>query len=149
MADKNSRRSFLNLILGGGLFAVFGSILYPVTKFIIPPPSGEANISQVKLPFKKADIEADPKKAKTFKFGRGIGIIVLTPGGELKALSARCTHLDCTVQNRPDLGILWCACHNGRFDLEGRNISGPPPKPLEKFAVNVVDDEIFVSRVAG
>ena len=146
MAESKSRRDFLNLVLGGGTLATLGAILYPITKYIVPPPSGEANVSQVKLPFKRSDIASDPKKAKTFKFGRNLGIIVLTDSGELKALSARCTHLDCTVQNRPELGIIWCACHNGRYDYNGRNISGPPPKPLEPFAVNIVGEDIFVSR---
>lgn len=147
MTDNNtSRRKFLNLILGGGLFATLASIFFPVFKYITPPASGEANVSQLKLPFKRAEIESDPKKSKIFKFGRLLGIIVLTDSGQLKALSATCTHLDCTVQNRPDLGIIWCACHNGRYDYDGHNISGPPPRPLEEFVVNEVGDDIFVSR---
>lgn len=143
---KQTRRSFLNWVLGGGVLATVGAIVYPAWRFITPPPSGEANVSQVKLPFKRADLAAEPQKAKTFKFGRSIGIIVLTDSGELKALSASCTHLDCTVQHRPDLGILWCACHNGRYDLDGKNISGPPPRPLEKYAVNEVGEDIFVAK---
>jgi len=141
-----SRRNFLNLILGGGALATLGSIIYPMVKYIIPPPSGEANISQLKLPFTRVEIEADPQKAKIFKFGRAVGIILLTDTGELKALSATCTHLDCTVQHRPDLGIIWCACHNGRYDLDGKNISGPPPRPLEKYVVNEVGTELFVAK---
>ena len=141
-----SRRNFLNLILGGGALATLGSIIYPMVKYIIPPPSGEANISQLKLPFTRAEIEADPQKAKIFKFGRAVGIIVLADTGELKALSATCTHLNCTVQHRPDLGIIWCACHNGRYDLDGKNISGPPPRPLEKYVVNEVGTELFVAK---
>jgi cytochrome b6-f complex iron-sulfur subunit len=143
---KQTRRSFLNWVLGGGVLATVGAIVYPAWRFITPPPSGEANVSQVKLPFKRADLAAEPQKAKTFKFGRTVGIIVLTDSGELKALSASCTHLDCTVQHRPDLGILWCACHNGRYDLDGKNISGPPPRPLEKYAVNEVGEDIFVAK---
>ena len=141
-----TRRSFLDKLLAGGFLALLASVLYPVSRFIIPPESGEANVNQVKLPFNRAELEAHPQKSKTFKFGRTLGIIILTPAGDLRALAATCTHLDCTVQNRPDLGIIWCACHNGRYDLNGNNISGPPPRPLERYAVNEVDDEIFVSK---
>jgi len=149
MADNRpTRRSFLNYILGGGVLATIGAIVYPAIRFIMPPPSGEANVSQLKLPFARSDIEADPARAKTFKFGRTMGIIVLTDSGELRAMAATCTHLDCTVQHRPDLGIIWCSCHNGRYDLEGNNISGPPPRPLERYAVNEVDEDIFVSKEA-
>lgn len=143
---KTSRRSFLGLFLGGGAFATLGSILYPVARYIMPPAVGEAKLSQLKLTFGRTDIEADPKKAKYFKYGRELGIIFMTDAGELKALAATCTHLDCTVQHRPDLGIIWCSCHNGRYDLDGQNISGPPPRPLVSYVINEVEETIFVSR---
>ncbi|MBI4395998.1 MAG: Rieske 2Fe-2S domain-containing protein, partial [Elusimicrobia bacterium] len=41
-----------------------------------------------------------------------------------------------------------CACHNGRYDLSGRNISGPPPRPLDLFNVRVEGDEVVVVRTA-
>lgn len=143
--DK-SRRSFLNYLLWGTGLAFLGSVFYPVTRFMLPPKSGEANVTQVKLPVTRADLESAPQRSKTFKFGHRLGIIILTGSGTLKALSATCTHLDCTVQYRLDLGIIWCACHNGRYDLDGNNISGPPPQPLEQFAVNEIGGEIFVSK---
>lgn len=142
------RRTFLQWILRGGFTALAAAILYPVFRFLIPPKTVEANISQVKLPFTRADIEAEPHKYKLFKFGREMGIIFVAPGGELDALSATCTHLSCSVQYRPDWQIIWCACHNGKYDLNGKNISGPPPRPLEKYAVNVVNDAIIVSKDA-
>ncbi len=144
-----SRRSFLDRVIAVTGIAVAASVVYPVVRFLLPPKSGEANVNQVKLPFGRKEIESEAKKAKTFRFGRQLGIIVLLPDGKLRAMSAQCTHLDCTVQNRPDEGVLWCACHNGRYDLDGKNISGPPPRPLELFAVNEVGADIFVSKVTG
>jgi Rieske Fe-S protein len=143
---ETSRRDFINWILGGSAAATLGAVVYPVVRFINPPASGEANVSQLKLPFKRSDIEAEPSRGKTFKFGRDLGIIIMTDSGELKAFTATCTHLDCTVQHRPDLGILWCSCHNGRYGLDGSNISGPPPRPLESFVVNEEGEDIFVKR---
>ena len=64
------------------------------------------------------------------------------------AFSAVCTHLNCTVQYRPDLSQIWCACHNGHFDLNGKNVEGPPPRPLEAFAVNARGNQIVVSKGA-
>ena len=147
MADnKNSRRGFLEIILGGSALATLGAVFYPVVKYLVPPATAEANLSQLKLPFTRADIEADEKKAKYFKYGRDLGIVFVAASGELKALGATCTHLDCTVQRRTDLGIIWCSCHNGRYDDDGKNISGPPPRPLPKYIVKEDSDAIFVSR---
>jgi Rieske Fe-S protein len=81
-------------------------------------------------------------------FGSAPVLLVRTPAGELRAFSATCTHLDCTVQYRPDLEHVWCACHNGHYDLEGRNIAGPPPRPLTPFDINLNGDEIVISRRA-
>ena len=144
--DKSTRRGFLEIILGGGVLATLGAIFYPVLKFITPPAVSEAKLSQLKLQFGRAEIEAEEKKAKYFKYGRDLGIIYITEKNELKALTARCTHLDCTVQHRPDLGIIWCSCHNGRYNLNGNNISGPPPRPLEQYTVKETDGVIFVRR---
>jgi Rieske Fe-S protein len=146
VTEPKSRRQFLNISLKGGFLALLASVFYPVYRFLVPPARGDANVSQVKLDFTREEIAAEASKAKMFQFGRTLGIIFLADGGELRALTATCTHLDCTVQHRPDLGIIWCACHNGRYDLHGRNISGPPPKPLEEFAVNEINGEIFVSK---
>jgi Rieske Fe-S protein len=84
--------------------------------------------------------------SKIFRFGNRPGLLLLTAEGEYHAMSATCTHLSCTVQHRSDLHQVWCACHNGLYDLSGRNVSGPPPRPLESFQVHVRGDEIVVSR---
>jgi len=43
--------------------------------------------------------------------------------------------------------VIWCACHNGRFDLDGRVLSGPPPRPLAAFKTSgSLDTRIVVSR---
>jgi Rieske Fe-S protein len=141
-----TRRTFLDRAIAVTGIAFAASVLFPVFKYLTPPKSGEADASQVKLPFTRKDLEAEPQKSKTFRFGHQLGIIVLTPSGELKALSASCTHLDCTVQFRPEMGLLWCACHNGKYDLNGGNVSGPPPRPLQKYVVNEVGAEIFVAK---
>ncbi|RMG55557.1 MAG: Rieske (2Fe-2S) protein [Acidobacteria bacterium] len=90
--------------------------------------------------------EPHPSSGKIFKFGSKPGILIQTPAGEFRAFSAICTHLGCIVQYRPDLRHIWCACHNGHYDLYGRNIAGPPPRPLERYQVNIRGDEIIVSK---
>ena len=82
---------------------------------------------------------------KVFRFGSRPGILLHTAGGEWRAYSAVCTHLQCTVQFRADLEQIWCACHNGHFDLSGKNVSGPPPRPLDQFDVIVKGDDVVVS----
>ena len=67
---------------------------------------------------------------------------------EWKAFSAVCTHLNCTVQCHEEKRQIWCACHNGYYDLNGQVASGPPPKPLEQYVVRLKADEVIISKNA-
>jgi len=140
---SSGRRGFLNYLLGTGTVATLGAILYPIIRFMVPPKVVESSASSVVA---AKIVEIKPNQGKIFKFGSKPGLLVQTPEGEYRAFSATCTHLDCTVQYRQEEKLIWCACHNGRYDLTGRNVSGPPPRPLEEFKVNVRGDEIIVSR---
>ncbi|MEX1138690.1 MAG: Rieske 2Fe-2S domain-containing protein [Bacteroidota bacterium] len=138
-----NRRSFLAWILGGSFGAFAVSILYPIGRYLIPPASAEPK--PVAVEAAKVD-ELATNSGKIFRFGNEPGILINTPEGELKAFTAICTHLACTVQYRADLQHIWCACHNGHYDLNGINIAGPPPRPLTPFKVNIRNDQVFASR---
>jgi len=120
------------------------SVTYPLSKYLIPPEVTESTASTVTLSIKPNDVKAN--SGQIFRFGSQPAILVKDTNGELKAFSAVCTHLACIVQYRSDINQIWCACHNGHFDLNGRNVEGPPPKPLEQYVVNVRADQIVVSK---
>lgn len=142
-----NRRGFLDALLAVGFVSTAVAIAYPVSQFLIPPASGEPETASAVA--MKAN-ELKPNSGKIFRFGSRPGIAVRTAEGEILAFSAVCTHLDCTVQYKSDTAQLWCACHNGTYDLGGNVVSGPPPRALEKFVVNLrgegSDAEIVVSR---
>jgi cytochrome b6-f complex iron-sulfur subunit len=141
--DDLSRRSFLNVLLGAGVFAWAGSVCYPIFEYFrIPPRKDDEPASVVAAKF--ADLK--PNQGVIFKFGSEPGLLIMTPDGKLCAVSAVCTHLDCTVRYRPDLQKIHCACHNGMYDLNGQNISGPPPRPLRQFKVVQRGDDVVVFR---
>ncbi len=138
---KNKRRDFLGMLLGGGFFAWIISLFYPVLKYLDPPKVEEVKVSSVKIGAVE-DMEKD--SGKIIKFGNKPVIVVRKPEGEYIAFAGVCTHLDCIVQFRKDYEQIYCACHNGRYDLNGRNVSGPPPAPLKRFGVTIKDDQVIV-----
>ena len=141
--NRPARRSVLNWLLatwGGGFLA---SIFYPIARYLAPPDIPEAATLSVSAGSASTLL---PNSGRVVPFGSQPAIVLRTPGGELRAFTATCTHLDCTVQYRSDLQRIWCACHNGQYDLNGRNVAGPPPRPLEVYDVNVKDDEIVIAR---
>jgi Rieske Fe-S protein len=145
--DRFDRRSLLDLVLGVGFVSTAAAMLYPIGRFLVPPVSGEPAAASAVAG--RAD-SLKPNSGVIFRFGTRPAIVVRTTDGELLAFSAVCTHLDCTVQFKGDVSQLWCACHNGFYDLGGNVVSGPPPRPLERFVVNLRgepgEEEIVVTR---
>jgi Rieske Fe-S protein len=144
--NEPERRRFVEAFLGASVAASLVSFLYPVLRYLIPPPSTELSSDTI-LAGKTGELK--PNSGKVFRFGSRPGLLVLMSDGQYRALSAVCTHLGCTVQYRSDLHTIWCACHNGMYDLNGRNVSGPPPRPLETYDVFIKGDEIYVQRQRG
>ena len=71
-------------------------------------------------------------------------VLLEKAGNEVRAWSAICTHLGCTVQWHPEEKKFICPCHQGIYDFNGNVLSGPPPRPLEKLQVKVRDEQVFV-----
>lgn len=144
-APDPGRRSLLNWLLGTWAAGVLASVIFPVIRYLVPPEIPEAPTLSVKA---GPASTLKPNSARIVPFGSTPAIVVRLASGELRAFAATCTHLSCTVQYRPDLEHIWCACHNGHYDLHGRNIAGPPPRPLETYEADVQGDEIVISKRA-
>jgi cytochrome b6-f complex iron-sulfur subunit len=143
VSSGTTRRRLVELLLGGGLLASLVSFAYPVLRYLVPPPVADLGGDEV-IAAKVGELK--PNSGMIFRFGSRPGLLILTSDGQYHAISATCTHLGCTVQYRGDLHEIWCACHNGLYDLNGRNISGPPPRPLQVYQVHVRGDQIVISR---
>jgi len=140
---KYGRREFINSMLGLGGVGGLASVLYPVFQFLIPPKVTEAHVSSLKV----GTIDEFPiNSSKIVRFGRVPVILIRQDQDTFKALEATCTHLDCIVQYNQARKQIICACHNGVYDLNGKNISGPPPKPLSTYTVSIIDDQVMITE---
>jgi len=137
------RRNFLDIFFGGSLLATIAAFVYPVVRYVLP--SKRTSVIENSIAAAKVG-ELPPNAAKVFKFGSAPAVLINTAEGTLVALSAICTHLTCTVRYDGETGTLFCPCHNGRFDLNGNVLSGPPPRPLETYAVEISGPDIIVAR---
>jgi len=143
VGGPQTKRDFLKIVLGGGLLAWLAAVMYPLVAYLKPPKQGEVQVTSVKV----GPVTGIAEDSGTIvRFGNKPVILIRNASGEMRAFSATCTHLDCTVQYRKDMGMIWCACHNGRYDLSGRNIAGPPPRPLDEYRVIIQGEDVFLSK---
>lgn len=137
---QSDRRRFLNWFLGTSIGAMVASAVYPVTRFLSPPRVPEAETHEVEAGYTN-DPELVDKSFKIVQFGQEPLILIHVGGDDYRAFTATCTHLDCIVDYRLDKRLVWCWCHDGVYDLNGKNIGGPPPRPLTPFTVELVRQE--------
>ena len=125
------RRRVLNWFLGTSVGGLLAAVVYPVIRFVIPPEVPEATTNQVEAgPGQRPGVP--DKGFKIVRFGADPVIVIRVDEGDFRAFSATCTHLDCIVEYQREHARIWCNCHNGQYDLHGKNVGGPPPKPLER-----------------
>lgn len=131
--------------LKGGFGASLVSIFYPVLHFLLPPKSQAVGAISQEV---QGASELEPNSGMVVPIGSQPALLVRTRDGELRAFTAVCPHLGCTVRFEPESSVIWCPCHNGAFDLHGRVIAGPPPGPLAEFKVNQRDGKVIVTKGA-
>jgi Rieske Fe-S protein len=141
------RRGFLTLLGGLGL-AWAGASLYPACKYLSPQATADP-FAKGKVPVEKvtlADV-ATPGAGKNGGYaGRGL-ILFRDASGSLRAFDSKCTHAGCNVQFEG--ARLHCNCHGGVYDLDGKNVSGPPPRPLTPLRVIEENGHLYVERIEG
>lgn len=69
-------------------------------------------------------VDVPPGAVMRFRTAAFSGFLV-NDDGEIRALSAVCTHMGCTLTYRPAVRDLRCPCHGASFDLSGKLANGP------------------------
>ena len=149
-----SRRDFVKsatLLIGSLLGAVMGM---PALAYLLSPASGTAQDSSwIDLgPLDRYPVGvptlAEFTRTRTNGWERtalsyGVFVVRLDTG-MVRAFSNVCTHLGCRVSWHADIRNYVSPCHDGHFDILGRNISGPPPRPLDEYEVRIDDGGLHV-----
>ncbi|MEK6256281.1 MAG: ubiquinol-cytochrome c reductase iron-sulfur subunit [Chloroflexota bacterium] len=151
---KLSRKEFLGVIsvaIGGFISAAIG---IPAVAYVLGPALkkveaknwialGAAAKVEIGIPtlFKAKVTE----KAGWIVNERELSFYILTDDGrEFTAMSNICTHLGCRVRWVAGETQFFCPCHNAAFDKNGEVVSGPPPRPLNRYDVKEEDGQLFV-----
>ena len=138
-----TRRRFIDALIGIAIAALSVAAILPLLRLRKASPASPAGEGRARA---GSVSELAVRRWAILLLGAEPVICLQVGPGQYRAFSAVCTHQQCTVQFDQASDRIWCACHNGWYDLEGRNIGGPPPRPLSPLKVVREGDEIYVSR---
>ena len=145
---EHDRRDFIKKALYG-VFALLGlGFLFAGLKVLSPSGRQERKLAWFPLVPEDEVPRSGVKKAELVYAISGkerkARVFIVSSSGKLTVLSAVCSHLGCLVNYRKESKEFVCPCHGGKYDLTGRNISGPPPAPLTKYPVEVKNGMVMV-----
>jgi Rieske Fe-S protein len=156
MPEENqvNRRGFMRLATGAISALIAAALGIPAIAYIVGPalkqdqeqewiPLGSSSKVELGEPtLFRANIE---RKTGWIVNEEELTIYVLTEDGrDFIAMSNICTHLGCRVRWIADQETFFCPCHNATYDKDGEVLSGPPPRPLDRYEVKAEDNQIFV-----
>ncbi|MGC8743182.1 MAG: ubiquinol-cytochrome c reductase iron-sulfur subunit [Verrucomicrobiia bacterium] len=145
--EKVSRRTFSRIALGAAGLCYAAMLGYPIYRYLESPVEKAAKEAAVKEILLKDAHKLAPGAGMIFKFGARPAWLIHHKDGSWIALDAVCTHLGCTVKYEEQNNRIFCECHGGTYDpMSGKNIAGPPPRPLKQYKVQVTDSGVIVSR---
>ncbi len=139
-----TRRRFLSFLFGLATAIGLGAFVAPLVRYAYPvikpeeyPKIKVASVSDVTSDGVRFDYQDVPSE------------LIQLNNKSFAAYSLVCTHLGCIVKWEANNHIFHCPCHGGKFDETGKNISGPPPKPLTKYKISVQGNDIYVEGLAS
>ena len=149
-----NRRKFMEI----GIYAISGTIAaassVALARFAVGPSFEKAKTEWIEIApesvedeskgFGRVILEYETKDGWLTKRERKLAYVKKNKG-EVIAISADCTHLGCIVSWDEDQKIFKCPCHDGRYDADGKVISGPPPAPLKRHKTKIEDGKILVA----
>jgi Rieske Fe-S protein len=136
------RRSFFKWLFGSVLALWCFGFLGLIAKYLKPPES--VSIAESSL-IRIGPLETLPVgKARFFPHAQQPIWVMRLASNEVLALSAICTHFHCILNWDETARLFRCPCHRGSFDQFGNVLTGPPPSPLPKLAVQMRRGEVYV-----
>ena len=149
-----SRRKFLKYVLLGSAGAAAAAIAVPLVGYFLSPAWKKSSTQTLPV----ARVDSIPVGTPTFvRFEERVqdawftttetqGVWVVTKDGKTFIIfDPHCTHLNCPFYWDDTQKIFICPCHGGRFDIDGRVISGPPPRPLDRWESIINQGEIEIT----
>jgi menaquinol-cytochrome c reductase iron-sulfur subunit len=153
---NGDRRGFFLTIVYGLWAAMAAALSLPAAIYLLLPPKLRrdtewTDAGDVTKMVKDSPVEMVFRRNRTDGWRvlseKSTAWAVKLDNGEIIALAPQCTHLGCAYHwDEPKKQFL-CPCHTSVFSIDGKVISGPAPRPLDRFNVKVENNKLMLGDI--
>jgi Rieske Fe-S protein len=154
--QNGNRRSFFLVGIYGLWGLITGALAIPASLYLLLPPRLRRQSQWVEVG-DISNLKPDTPEEMIFKRSRVDGWkvvtertsawVVKTGSGEIFALAPGCTHLGCAYHWNSQQKEFVCPCHTSAFSIDGKVLTGPAPRPLDRYEVKVEGTKLLVGEI--
>ena len=150
-----TRRQVLKAVITGIDGLIVAILAVPVLGYLLTPLLRKSGAAAWVAVGPVADLRGPEPHRVEFRYTsevgyaaesvRGFAYAVVPSGAkEPLVLSPVCTHMGCNVAWNDKKQRFLCPCHGGQYTADGRNVAGPPPRPLDRIPVRVENGDLMI-----
>lgn len=141
--------TFVTMLLGGMITSVLG---WNLGRYFISPAwkrTMEGWVEVVSLEILSSGVPTNvnyiQRKIDGWMTVEGLNSVwLLREGDEVTAFNPKCTHLGCPYRWDEEKNSFVCPCHTAVFSKTGEVVSGPPPRPLDRFPIKIENGIVMI-----
>lgn len=155
MTETTRRRFYLSVIYGLG--SVIGAALaIPAIAYLFIPPKLRkeqewVDAGSIRELTPKQPVEMFFQQSRTDGWKvtteKRTAWVVQLPSEGVVAFGPQCTHLGCAYHWETGTGQFFCPCHNSAFSLDGKVLSGPAPRPLDRYQTKLEGQRLLLGEL--
>jgi len=152
--EENGRRNFLTRAIFGLSALITAGLGLPAAAYLLGPSGRKREGEWIEVG-DAGSLAAGRPEEVVFRRNRLDGWkvssekstawLVKSNAGGVVAFSPICTHLGCAYDFDESKGVFVCPCHTSSFSVDGKVLSGPAPRPLDRYLVKVENGKVLLS----
>lgn len=151
--DSPSRRAFYEKCIYGLGSLIGGALAIPAVVYLLSPPKSQRESNWVEaadvtdLPLKTPrEVSYQENRVDGWKVNseKATAWVVRMSESNVVAYSPQCTHLGCAYHWDAEKHYFLCPCHTSAFALDGRVLTGPAPRPLDRYEVKIEGTKLLI-----
>jgi menaquinol-cytochrome c reductase iron-sulfur subunit len=150
------RRSFHWSVISGLWALITGALAVPAAGYLFAPPRSRGETDWVdagdisRLPvgtpeevvFRRSRVDGWKVTSE-----KSTAWVIRKSAGEVVAFSPQCTHLGCAYHYSERTKEFVCPCHTSAFALDGRVLTGPAPRSLDRYEIKLQGSHLLIGDV--
>jgi menaquinol-cytochrome c reductase iron-sulfur subunit len=154
--EQPTRRRFYELVIAGAQAIIGAALAIPAIGYLLGPTKAKkesewVEATDISALAPKTPIEVSFRKSRVDGWKvineKKTAWVVKMADNNIVAFGPQCTHLGCAYHWEEDKSQFICPCHTSFFSIEGKVVSGPAPRPLDRYATKVDGNRLLLGQL--